>query len=649
MGTPGGKQREGRMLKFLRRKKNSKIIMIVLGAIILVFIFWGMWTGKGNKADSDIVALVDGDAIKLKDYENAYKRQLDYYREAFKGNLTDEFLERLNLKQRTLDTLINRILILNDAEGKGVQVSDEELAKSIQGIAAFHKDGAFDKETYLEVLKRNRMFPGDFEEMVRGDLTIQRMQKEILDGVEVSDDEVKERFTIDNRKINLNYLSVSASEIEKGVEVSDEEAKAYLERNKEAFRVPARIKAAYASIEFTDLLREVDVSEEEMKAYYDSNKATFEIPEKEVRTSHILIRPSGDDDGAWEKARKKAEGILKRVRKGEDFGRLAGKYSQDPGSAAKGGELDYFRRGTMVKPFEDAAFSLKKGEVSEPVKTTFGYHIIKVTDIKGPGTAPFKDVKSDIKEVLKREKAKALARSKIADLEKPFKDGAPLKELEAISKEKGIRFTVTGYLTERKRLDDLVRYDKLREKVFLMKREESSVPIELPHGIYIVRVTERVDSHLPDYIEAESEVKKVVARSKAEVEAGEKAGSILERLKKGEEMSAVAAEEGLKIEESGFITKMNAFIPKAGLNLAGRDSLFLLTGGSPYYDELVRSGGRIFILKMKESREPDEKDFEANKDAIRSKILSEKQNEAMAKWINGLREDARIEVNTNAL
>ena len=638
------------MLKFLRSKKQSKVILVLLGAVILVFVFWGMWTGGGGGAP-DIVAKVDGKAIKTVDYQKAYRKQLEQYRNLLKGQMSDDVLEQLNLRERTLNSMINRALIVKEAKRKGVKLTDSDLQSTIQNIPDFQVDGSFNKERYRAVLQANRMMPNEFEEGFREDLIIQRAQEGVIKDLSVTDEEVKRLFTVENRKVNLNYLAIDAATFEKTVKVTDEEAASYLEENKAAFRVPAKLKAVYASLFFKDLVKEAKVPEADIKSYYEENIATFEIP-KEVKASHILIRPSKETDDKEkgdEEARKRGEEILGQLKEGKDFVSLAKKHSEDPGSAKRGGDLGYFKRGDMVKPFEEAAFSLKTGEMSGLVKSDFGYHIIKVTDVKEARTLPIKDVKDDILEVLKLEEARELAGERMESLQTIFDEDRPLDEIKEAASKEGARFVTTGYLTENERIDDIARYDRLRQEAFSMETGEVSGILEIPHGVYIVRIIERIDSHLPAYDEVSSDVKVVVKKSKALQQTKEKAEAILKALNEGKDMKAIAGAEGLTLKESGFISKTEGSIPGIGKYIGEKEGLFTLTEESPIYPEPLQYGTTFYLFSLKGSKEADPKLFEATQDELRKRLLTKKQEETITTWITGLRNKATIEVNQEAL
>ncbi len=392
------------MLKVLRKRKRSWIIFLMLGAIIIVFLFWGIGNFRVDK--KNVAARVNGKAITHTEYARAYQKMVNFYKNKMGDQFSDEYLEKINLKDDTLQRLINTELVLQEAGRQGIAAPVEDVQKAIEAVQAFQKEGVFSKEQYLEVLKANRVTPAEYETGVENTLMIEKIQKQIIDAVNVTDKEIKDSFAMENRRVNFDYLAVDVARFGKDAAVTEEEARTYFEKNREAvggvFKVPTRVNAAYFTIPLKGFLSKVKVSEDDIKGYYEKNIGEFQM-KKEVLARHILIKGQGDD------AKKKAEDVLSSAKKGEDFAQLAGKYSEDAGSAKHGGSLGYFKEGAMVKPFENAAFSMKKGEISGIVETQFGYHIIKVEDIKESGTVPLKEARVTIEKKLKDEAAKKIA------------------------------------------------------------------------------------------------------------------------------------------------------------------------------------------------------------------------------------------------
>ena len=635
------------MLKVLRKRKRSWLIVLALGAIIVVFVFWGIGNFRVDKRS--IAARVNGKPITAIDYTKAYQRQINYYKNTFKDQFNDELIEKMNLKQNTINMLINMQLGLQEAKKQGITVSTEDIQKTIQAVSAFQRDGVFDKGVYLQVLKANHVLPGEYEKSIEDSLIIERLQKNATGAINITDKEIEDAFNSQNKKINLEYLAVDEAKFEKAVTVTDEEAKTYFEKNKATFKVPAMIKAVYVSVMVKDIAQRVKVSEAEIKGYYEKNVSEFQ-KNKEVSTRHILIKPAAnatDAKKAKEEAKKKAEGVLALIKKGEDFANLAKKHSDDTGSAKQGGSLGYFKQGTMVKPFEDTAFSLKKGEISGIVETEFGYHIIKIDDVREARLIPLKEAKDTITKKLAQTGAKKLALEIGSDIHKAALDGK--KDLKAEAAKKNVKATEIGFFSERDFTVELVRNKELKNAAFSMKPGEISSTIETEGGVYIINLLDRKEEHIPTYQDAAGNVKAAVAKDKAKEKAKEAADAVLKRVKQGEDLKKITSKEGYTMGESGFITKAQGYISKIGLYVGDKTEVFSLNKENPYYSQTVSQGNKFYILKLKEGKEADKAEFEAKKNEIRNRILQQRQQEALNKWMNDLKAKAKIEINQEAL
>ena len=339
------------MLEGIRKKTKSVYILLIFGAIIIVFVFWGGGTGGDKSAGGSIVAIVNKEPIAFKDYMDIYKRQTEYYRSTLKEQFTDEMARSLNLRGEAISIVINRALAVQDAEAQGVMASDAEIQRYISEMPNFQVDGRFNKEQYFNILDANRIDPGIFERSIGFDMVATKMRERVTDGVTVTDDDVRAAYFRENRRIELSYLTIDSASFESRVEVTDDDARGYLAENSSRFIVPLKIQASYAHVLFKDFEAKAKVSEDEISAYYEANPMQFEKP-AEVRASHILIRSdykAADKAEADKEAGSKAADVLKRIKAGEKFASLALKFSEDPGSASAGGDLGWFARGVMLK------------------------------------------------------------------------------------------------------------------------------------------------------------------------------------------------------------------------------------------------------------------------------------------------------------
>lgn len=634
------------MLEKIRRKSNSIYILLIFGAIILVFIFWGV--GPSDKqAGKDSVAVVDGNPITAREYEDLYKRQMDYFRNAFKGQFTDEMAKKMDLKKRTLDILVNRAVTIKAAKAEGIKVGEKEVQEAIMSVPAFQKNGVFDRDQYFLVLSSNRLKAADFEKAVADDILTSKMQKRVVKDVLVTDDEIKQAFIRENRKLDLRYAAVDASRFTRSVKVSDDEAKAFFQKNSSDFAVPVKVDAFYAFAGFNEFSKKARVADDEIRQFYEKNSKQFETPAK-VRARHILIRPdekTPDREKAKKEAREKAESILKRIKGGEKFPELAKKYSGDPGSASRAGDLGWFQKGMMVKPFEDAVFTLKKGEVSGIVETQFGYHIILLEDKLEAGTMPLKDVQAAIRSSLQRQKAWSMARDAALILEKSFREAQNTMALKkaAVTKE-GVRFGTTGIISQGDPGAKFAKDEKVRDAVFTLKSGEVSGPIDASDGVYVVKVIERVEAHVPDYREVASKVKQALIAARAREEALKKADELLKKAAGGADFEKLAKQEGYAVQETGFFKMTDGLIPKIGVPAGELEKVFELDSNSPYYPQVYSGNGRFYIIKFKAAQEPDLNGLVSRKEEIGGRLLVRKQEEAVLKWLTGLRAKAKVQV-----
>jgi len=638
------------MLESFRKRRNSALIVVAFAAIIIVFIFWGVGP-SGNGDNSNAVATVDGEEISYREYANLYKKELEYYKETFKEQFTDEMAARLNLKQKAVDILINRALAIKEASSQGIKITEKEVQEAIKAIPVFGKNGVFDKDLYFKVLSSNRINPADFEKSIEADLMTAKIREKVLKDVAVTDQELKERFFKENRKIDLSFLVLDGRASKNAASVTDAEAKEFLKKNASDFMVAPRIKVFYAFAGYEDMAARAKFTDEEIKSYYESNKQRFET-QASIKARHILLRPdpnAADAEKAKADTRARLEAMLAKVKSGAKFADLAKANSQDPGSAKQGGDLGWFQQGVMIKAFEDAAFNLKKGEVSGVVETEFGFHIIKVEDRKDGGVMELKDVAPLIKQALAGDRAKALAREALMALDAKVAAAKTPEEMKkAASSDKALKSATTGLFSEDDMAVELARNEQLRAAAFSLAVGQASRVVETEDGAYLIRLLERQEAHVPEYADVAAEIKDIIAEERAVKEAEARARALLERAKKGEDLSAIAKAEKLKVAQSGYFSRTEGFMPRTGIFVGDKEGFFTLAQGA-YFPEVVTHNGRHYIFMLSGVKEADEAAFEPRKEDLKARLLAEKQDQTLSAWLKGLREKTKITINEKAL
>ena len=632
------------MLRFIRKKSKSIFIYLIFGVIILVFVFWGM--GNIQPGRNNVVASINNEnAITLSDYSRVYQNQLNFYRNIYKENFTDELIDQLNLKEKTIQGMVTNILLINEAEKLNIEVSPEEVLDKIMSYQAFQSNGAFNKEIYLRVLRRERITPARFEQDIVNDLLAEKIEQIITLPVDVSDTEVKDFFDFSERRINLQYITLNASSFLNSVDISDEETRDYFNNNTEAFKVPTKIKVGYLRLRPQDFTSKVKVTDKEVEEYYNNNLEKF-TKGKEVKASHILIETTRDDDSASiEGKRNKINDIRDKIIKGADFASLAKEFSEDTSTANNGGDLGYFSKGRMVKSFEEVAFSMEEGGISEIVRSTFGFHIIKVTDIKESSTQSLEEVKPRIITTVTSEKAKMMASQKaqkLADLS--VKDETSLKE--TASKE-GFEVSDTHFFSKEEKNNPIAVNSDLSDSAFSMRKGEISNALEIPGSVFVLTILDRQEEHLPTFDEASNSVRSFIKEQKSSEMASNAAQEYLDQLSGGVDFSALAIEINLKVEETGLFSLNQGFIPGMNIRATNNSSVLSLNKSSPHTK--LNNDSKNFVVKLKETKTPAEEDFEKKKDQIKRNLVEIKRSEFFNKWLESLRNKADIKINTELI
>jgi peptidyl-prolyl cis-trans isomerase D len=386
--------------------ENKKMVQIVLALIVLPFALWGVSSYDKAGKSADVVATVNGTKITQQEYENTLRQQQDRLRQQLGAKFDASMLDNPEMKRAVLDNLISQRLLVERAKAAGLAVPDERVAQVIGGIEAFQDGGKFDKKRYLSVLANQSMSPLTFEARVRDELLGQQLQEAYAQNGFAANSIADNIIHLNEQKRIVSIAPVSFQPFMAQAKVDDAALKKYYEQNSTEFHLPEQAKVEYVKFSADDLMTKVEVNADEVRKYYDEHQNDFGTPE-ERQAAHILIAVNASASQPEQDAAKaKAEQLLQQVRKNPArFAELAQQNSQDPGSASKGGDLGFFGHGMMVKPFEDAAFALKAGEISGLVKSDFGYHIIKLIAVKPARVLPFDEARESIVNKLRQQKA----------------------------------------------------------------------------------------------------------------------------------------------------------------------------------------------------------------------------------------------------
>jgi peptidyl-prolyl cis-trans isomerase D len=626
------------MLGWMRKQTRSWFVYIAFGIIIIVFVFFYGWGGRGQRKPKS-VASVNDQKITRRMYDEAYENLLVLSRNFYKRGFSEEEIKEL--RQRALDELIDRALMIQEAGRLGLTVGSDEIKKEISNTPAFQTRGKFNKDTYLRQLAASRMTPSEFEKAMEANMLISKLINIVQDTAKLSDKELFTLYRLENEKVNLKFLKLSALDLENRVEVSREEIEEHYKNTKESHRTPVMLKTRHLSFDPKLYREKVEIRPEEIEAFYRVNEDRF-IKEEKVRAGHILLEVKGNEDGKREEeARKKAEEIRGRIEKGEDFSQLAKRFSQDTASASKGGDLGYFERGQMVKDFEEAAFSLKTGEVSPVVRTPRGFHIIKVKDVQERRTEPLEEVKSVIEEELRTEGADELAREEarraIAQI---YRSG----DLVGYAKRNGLAVHETDFFSEGKPIEGIGVNKDFSDSALLLKAGEISPIVSVGKRYLVLQLIERKEPYLPTLEEVEEKVVKLVRKEKAREVAREEAEKLLREFASGASMDQIAKREHLTVEETGLFSRRSGFISKIGVSEELVREAFSLTLKKPLPQKVYGVGNRYYIVELEEREEADQGKFQPQKGKMLERFLAQKREERVKLWLKGLKERAEIKI-----
>lgn len=515
--------------------ENKKLVQIVLALITLPFALWGVSSYEKSGNSADVAATVNGLKITQQELENSLRQQQDRMRQQLGSNYDAAMFDTPEMKRAVLENLISQRLLVERARSARLIVPDEQVAQVIAGIEAFQDEGKFDKKRYEAVLANQGMSPLMFETRVRDELIGQQMQDAYAQNGFAPNSVADNVIRLNEQQRVVNVSTLSFQSFVSQARVDDAELKKYYEQNSSEFKVQEQAIVEYTKFSAEDLLSKVEVSKEDLRKYYEGHQNDFGTPE-ERRASHILISVGATATQADQDAAKaKAEQLLQQVRKNPaEFADLARKNSQDPGSAANGGDLGFFGKGMMVKPFDDAVFALKVGEISGLVKSDFGYHIIKLVAIKPSRILPLDEAREGIFNKLREQKAADM----FAEMAEKFNNTVyeQSDSLKPAADQVGAKVERSGWLIKGA-AEGGIWTAKMLQAIFndeVVKNKRNTAAIEVaPNVLVAARVLEYKPAAVRSFNEVQEAIRQKLLHQKALELAAKQGKAMLEQLQGG--------------------------------------------------------------------------------------------------------------------
>jgi len=600
------------------RKTGVRILLgavvLVLGGSMLLYLV-PQTPGTGEASSTDIVAKVGSETVSAAEV----RQQLA---EIQQRNQIPKQLESLYARQ-ILNQLIFQKEMEYEAKRLGIRVSDQERADRIRQFlpTAYNGDTFVGMDRYAaEVQARFQLSVPVFEELIRQGLLQDKFRKLVTDGVSVGPTELQDEFKYRNEKVKLDYAFIKPEDLEAKIAPDEAEIKAAYEKNKSRYQVPEKRVARYGLVDLTQLRQTAQISDDELKAQYQQNIQQYQVPNR-AHVEHVLLMTVGKTDAEVEEIRQKAEDVLKQAKKGAKFEDLAKKYSEDPGTKDKGGDLGWITQGQTVPEFEKTAFGLDKGKISDLVKTQYGFHIIKVLDKETAHTKPFEEVKDSIKVPLLLAKADKLASDEADQLSATIRRSNKVS-LDDLAKQFHLSLGETRPVTAADPILELGNSKEAKEAIFRLHQGDLSLPIRTDRGYLVLSVKQIQPAHPGSLEEVRDKIITELKQQKAMEFARTKAEDLAKRVKAGEKFDVAAKSLGLEAKTSDLFAR-NGSISGAvsGKQVAAAFQLKSGDVGAP-----LNLGANWFVFRVAEKQEPNPADFESQKKQLTDEVLQTKRN-----------------------
>jgi peptidyl-prolyl cis-trans isomerase D len=629
-----------------RMRRHRDWLKWSLGLVCVAFVLFyipDFLQGTGaDAASSDTIARIEGQKITGSEFRRAYQAQLQAYRSAYGGQMSDQLLKQLGVENQILQQMVDERAALAEADRLGIKVSDEEVRQRILATPAFQENGTFIGETrYQQLLRMQRppMTAAQFEDNVRRSLAVDKLRASLTDWLSVADKDLEGEYRRRNDKVKLAVVSFTADTFRPQVSATDAEVTAYFDGHKEDFKIPEKRKIKYLLIDFDALRTRITIPAADVQQAYNTNIEQYSQPEQ-VRASHILLKTEGKDDAA---VKAKAEDLLKKAKAGADFAELAKANSEDEGSAKNGGDLDFFGRGRMVPEFDQVAFTLQPGQISDLVKTQYGYHIIKVTDKKAASTRSIDEVRQQLTDQLSYERAQTQANEIAAQVEREVKKPA---DIERVARARGLAVLESGFFAREEPIMGLGPAPEAASRAFEMKPDEVAGPLRAGRGILFQTMTAKQDPYVPKIEEVKDRVRDEVVKQKAREVSKQKATEIAAKLKSAPDFEKAAKAAGVEAKTTDLIAA-GAPIPDLGVAPAVEDAAFKLPVGA-VSDPIATDNGSA-VIKVVEKKAVTTEEWNTSKDRFREELLTDRRNRFFSAYMGKAKQKMKIDVNREAL
>jgi peptidyl-prolyl cis-trans isomerase D len=652
------------MIRFLQTQGPAKkiilsgILLVICGAMVITFIPGGLTSEFSGQPAKGVVARVEGSDISVEAVRET-ARQIAQQEAQRYGEMAQRVMPFLiqQSTQRAVEQLINRQTLLDEANRMGLRVTPEEVRDELQhgryGATFFPGGNFIGQQEYENMLQQANLTPAKFEEAVGSDIMLTKLQALISSGANVSEAAIREQFIKQNSKVKFDYAVLKQDDLRKGLHPTTEELKAYFDTHKAGYTnsIPEKRKIKYAVVETSKAEGGVEVTRDDLRAYYDQHREQYRVPEQ-AKVSHIWIKmpvPGADgkvDDKQVAEAQHRADDLLKQIKSGAKFDDLAKKYSEDPGSANVGGSLGWIGKGQGTPEFEKVAFSLPKGQISDVVKSSDGFHIIRVDDRQDAHVKTLDEVKPEIEPILKRQKSQQAAQKHAEDLLK----AARSQGLDAAAAAQNVPAVTSDFFTRKDMLPGLGPASQFMDAVFSATEKSPPDIASASQGIVVFQLLAVKPPATPTFEEIRSRVEEEFKNERASTLLSQKIQELSDRAKAEHDLKRAAKELGATVKTSDLVLP-DGQVPDLGSMTGQAAVAFSMKPGD--ISGPINSGSNAVVIALLENHKPDESEYAAKRDQIRDSLMQSKQQELFGLFVSSLRDQmeksGKIKINQDEM
>jgi peptidyl-prolyl cis-trans isomerase D len=633
------------MIRFLQTEGPVKkivlsgLLLLICAAMVIAFVPGGLGSDLTGQPGKGVVAKVSGEDITADQVRQAARQMLQQQGAQLGANAS---MLLPFFSQRAADQLITRQALIAEAEHLGLKATPEEVKDDLQHgryAAAFFPEGNFVGQTqYEEMLQQANLTPATFEQSVGQEILISKLQAMITGGASVGENAIRQDFIKQNTKVKFDYAVLKEDDLRKGLHPTEEELKAFYDshKNNYANSIPEKRQVKYAVVDLGKVLASVQVSRDELQAYYDQHRDQYRLPQQ-VKVSHIWIKmplpgPDGKiDEKAVAEAQHRADDLLKQLKSGAKFEEIARKSSEDPGSASAGGSLGWIGKGQTSPEFEKAAFSLPIGQISDVVKSSDGFHIIRVDEKQDAHMKTLDEVKAQIEPVLKQQKAQQVAQRQAEEL----RNQAMTKGLDVAAAAKGVPVITSDFFGRKDMVPGLGPAPQFMDAVFAAAQKSPPDLAAVPQGFAVFQLLAVRPQSTPTFEEIRTKIEDQFKNERANILLSQKTQELADRAKAAHDLKKAAKELGATVKTSDFVAP-DGQVPDIG-SLTGPASVaFTMKPGD--ISGPINSGNDGIVIALLESQAPSDADFAAKRDQIEESLLQGKQQELFGLFITNLRD-----------